>query len=205
MTKTTRTQLVCAALCALCALCAMSCNWTGETVIEPPESSGGSRPLHLQPPRPEPDTSIDPAEALPLCQAAARREAERIARAREAALDGGAPVVARTAPTGPLISSEAVRTVVLRELGAIARCQHDAMLGDDPHAGRMVVRFVIGPTGAVLAAAVQSASIENRYQRQCIVNAVRHWQFPPPENQGIVTVSYPFQLQEAVSIDTTAP
>lgn len=179
---------------ALIAACCASCTLTGETVVEPPQSSGGSQPFHLRLPRPEPNTSIDPREALPLCESVSRSVTEQLARERAAALDGGGPTPEAPPPDGVLLSPASIRQVVLRELGSVSECYENSQLGEEPHVGRTVIRFVIGPTGAVLAAGVQSSSINNRYQRQCLVNAVRHWQFPPPASRGVVTVSYPFTL-----------
>ena len=62
--------------------------------------------------------------------------------------------------------------------------------------GRVVTRFLIGPTGAVASATVQSSDLGDGRVESCIANAVRRWTFPQPEGGGIVRVSYPFLLHQ---------
>ena len=62
--------------------------------------------------------------------------------------------------------------------------------------GRVAVKFIISPTGAVQTAAMASSSLGNAKAEQCIVNAVRRWTFPSPEGGGIVVVTYPFVLEQ---------
>ncbi len=57
-------------------------------------------------------------------------------------------------------------------------------------------RFVVGPTGAVLAATIESTTVSSRYMQQCLVNANRSWTFEAPEAGGVVTISYPFNFAQ---------
>jgi len=106
------------------------------------------------------------------------------------------PLVRASPPTiTGLLSPEAIRRVVLRNLGQLAHC-HEQGLAQNPNAsGRVTVRFVIGATGTVADAGVAASSYPNPGVGQCFANAVRRWQFPAPEGGGVVTVSYPFNLQ----------
>ena len=61
----------------------------------------------------------------------------------------------------------------------------------------MAVKFIIAPTGEVQTAGVDSSDLDNEEVEECIVAAVRCWTFPPPEDGGIVVVTYPFILQTA--------
>ncbi|MEZ4408917.1 MAG: TonB family protein [Polyangiales bacterium] len=96
-----------------------------------------------------------------------------------------------------LLSPEAIRRVVLRNLGQVNRCYEQGLATSPNIAGRVVVRFVIGGTGTVIGSSVADSSIAVPSVGECIANAVRRWQFPAPEGNGVVTVNYPFNLQPA--------
>ncbi len=93
-----------------------------------------------------------------------------------------------------LLSPEAIRRVVLRNLGQVAHCHEQGLAQNPMLEGRVVVRFIIGGTGTVMGSGVvENVSVPN--VGTCIANAVRRWQFPSPEGGGTVTVNYPFNLQ----------
>ena len=57
--------------------------------------------------------------------------------------------------------------------------------------------FTIAGTGHVLAALVRESSVGSLPVERFIVEAVRRWEFPKPENGGLVVVHYPFVLVAA--------
>jgi len=94
-----------------------------------------------------------------------------------------------------LLSPEAIRRVVLRNLGQVAHC-HEQGLAQNPNLeGRVVIRFIIGGNGTVMGSNVADSNLGVPSVGTCIATAVRRWQFPSPEGGGIVTVNYPFNLQ----------
>jgi pSer/pThr/pTyr-binding forkhead associated (FHA) protein len=110
---------------------------------------------------------------------------------------GTAGPTVRAAPPdiSGLLSPEAIRRVVLRNLGQVNHC-HEQGLAQNPNAaGRVTVRFVIGGTGSVMGSGVAGSTYPIASVGDCIANAVRRWQFPAPEGGGVVTVNYPFNLQ----------
>jgi TonB family protein len=96
------------------------------------------------------------------------------------------------------MSPEAIRRVVLRNIGQITHC-HEQGLAQNPQVeGRVTVRFVIGSDGTVVVSQpVQNVSVAS--VGHCIAEAVRRWQFPRPEGDGVVTVNYPFTLEPPVN------
>ncbi|MDO9017714.1 MAG: AgmX/PglI C-terminal domain-containing protein [Deltaproteobacteria bacterium] len=103
------------------------------------------------------------------------------------------------------LSPEAIRRVVLRNLGQVQHCHEQALAQNPSAAGRVTVRFVIGGNGRVQASAVAASSYPVASAPQCIANAVRRWQFPTPEGGGLVTVTYPFTLTAGDSEASNAP
>jgi hypothetical protein len=108
------------------------------------------------------------------------------------------PIARAQAPTvDGQIPQEAIRRVVVRNIGQVNRCYEQGLNLSPTAAGRVTVRFVIAGGGAVLAACVAQNELGVASVGDCIANAVRRWQFPVPEASGPVTVSYPFMLQPA--------
>jgi hypothetical protein len=95
------------------------------------------------------------------------------------------------------MSPDSIRRVVLRNIGQINHCYEQGLAVNPNASGRVVVRFVIGSDGTVLAAAVASDSLGMPVVSQCMSNAVRRWSFPAPATVGTVNVSYPFNLMPA--------
>jgi TonB family protein len=91
------------------------------------------------------------------------------------------------------LSAEVIRRVVNRHLNEVRFC-----FEQEPNArslrGRVQVRFVIAPSGAVQTVAVTSSTITSRRLGNCIMSAVRRWTFPTPEPGQSVVVSYPFDF-----------
>ncbi len=98
--------------------------------------------------------------------------------------------------TEGLLSPEAIRRVVLRNLGQVRHCHEQGLEQNATVAGRVVIRFVIGADGAVMGAGVAESSLALPSVASCIASAARRWTFPAPVG-GIVTVVYPFTLQAA--------
>ncbi|MFO0652554.1 MAG: AgmX/PglI C-terminal domain-containing protein [Polyangiales bacterium] len=94
-----------------------------------------------------------------------------------------------------LLSPEAIRRVVLRNLGQVNHCHEQGLATNPNAAGRVTVRFVIGGSGSVMGSGVAGSTYPIQSVGDCIANAVRRWQFPAPEGGGVVTVNYPFNLQ----------
>ena len=95
------------------------------------------------------------------------------------------------------IPQEAIRRVVLRNLGQVNRCYEQGLSQNPSAQGRVAVRFVIAGGGAVLAAGVAEDGLHMPSVSACIAGAVRRWTFPVPESSGPVTVTYPFSLMPA--------
>lgn len=109
-------------------------------------------------------------------------------RARTPILRGG------TVTANGGLSREAIRRVVRRHLNEVRFCYEQALQSRPDIEGRVAVRFFIAPSGAVQAAVVGQSTVGNQRVEHCIVNSVRRWTFPQPDNGGVVSVTYPFLL-----------
>jgi TonB family protein len=95
------------------------------------------------------------------------------------------------------LSKEVIRRVIQRHLNEVRFCYEQALSAQPALSGRVQVKFVISPSGAVPAANVESSTLGAARAEQCIAQAVRRWAFPAPDGGGVVIVSYPFVLQTA--------
>ena len=94
------------------------------------------------------------------------------------------------------LSKETIRRVIHRNLSQVRFCYEQALQGKPDLQGRVAVRFIIGPSGDVKVAAVAASDVHDARVESCISSAVQRWSFPAPEGGGIVSVTYPFVLQQ---------
>ena len=93
------------------------------------------------------------------------------------------------------LSTEAVRGVVHQHIDEVDRCFHIAGPGRAAPYGQRTLTFVISPHGKVQSAFIKEpAATPWREVDQCLKRVALGWRFPRPQGNGIVIVSYPFQL-----------
>jgi TonB family protein len=94
------------------------------------------------------------------------------------------------------LSKEVIRRIIHRHINEVRFCYEQELNQRPDLQGRVSVKFIISPTGAVQTAALAASTISNGKVEQCVVEAVRRWTFPSPEGGGIVVVTYPFVLEQ---------
>ena len=94
------------------------------------------------------------------------------------------------------LSKEVIRRVIHAHLNEVRHCYEQALVGRPDLAGRVAVKFIIAPTGAVQMTFVAQSDLGNHAVDACIAGAVGRWTFPAPEGGGVVVVNYPFVLQQ---------
>jgi TonB family protein len=94
------------------------------------------------------------------------------------------------------LSKEVIRRTIHRNLNQVRFCYEQALQVRPDIQGRVAVRFIIGATGEVKVAAIESSSIGDARVESCISSAVKRWTFPAPDGAGIVAVTYPFVLEQ---------
>jgi len=102
----------------------------------------------------------------------------------------------------PVVDTRAAvrRAVVDTVRGYLPRVKgcYERVLKHDPEAeGKVVVRFVVKPDGAVASADMTSDTMAYPAVSECVVGEVRTWSFPPPSDGKAITVSYPFVFTSA--------
>jgi hypothetical protein len=94
------------------------------------------------------------------------------------------------------LSKETIRRVIHRRLNEVRFCYEQGLQARPDLQGRVAVRFIIGPSGIVQQAAVASSDVSDAKVQKCIADVVQRMTFPAPEGSGIVSVTYPFVLEQ---------
>lgn len=104
-------------------------------------------------------------------------------------------VVPGTAEVRGSLDKEIIRRIIRRHLNEVKFCYERELVKNSALSGRVMIQFTISGTGAVVASAVQSSTMNNPTVEMCIAQSVRRWEFPKPQGGGIVVVTYPFVLK----------
>lgn len=93
------------------------------------------------------------------------------------------------------LSKEVIKRVIRRHINEVRFCYEQELNQRPDLEGRVAIRFIIAPDGAVQSAAVAESTMGSGRVDGCIADAVRRWTFPAPDGGGIVVVTYPFTFQ----------
>lgn len=96
-----------------------------------------------------------------------------------------------------LLQKEAIRRAIQPHLNEVRYCYEQALQARPDLQGRVVARFIIGPTGEVKMAAATPSDATLTEVANCIAGKVRQWHFPSPPGGGLVSIQYPFALELA--------
>ena len=94
------------------------------------------------------------------------------------------------------LSKESIRRTIRQNLAQVRFCYEQALQAKPDLQGRVAVKFIIGPSGAVQMAAIGESTLRDPQVELCIAGKVKTWNFSAPEGSGIVSVTYPFVLEQ---------
>lgn len=105
------------------------------------------------------------------------------------------------------LSKAAIQETIRAHASAVKGCYEKAVRESPGLHGKLVVRFVIGQSGAVKSAEAATVELSGPSPKStlpemakragdqvssCVISAVKGWRFPAPSGGGEVTVAYPF-------------
>ncbi len=99
-------------------------------------------------------------------------------------------------PTRGSLDKAVIRRVIRANMTAVVLCYESALVDDPTLEGRVTIRFIIGPDGAVDNALVHDSEVDAPRMEACVTRAIRQMRFPAPEGDGIVIVNYPFMFTD---------
>lgn len=92
------------------------------------------------------------------------------------------------------LSKEDIRRAINRNINAVRACFESAIARNPDCENKITVRFAIDPRGRVASAEQVGQSRADRKHEQCVLDAVKAMEFPAPEGDGYVIVTYPFYV-----------
>lgn len=93
------------------------------------------------------------------------------------------------------IDADAIEAAMLAHRDEFRRCYEKEINADHPaRGGRVGTNFVIGSTGHVTHASVESTSLNIEGTESCIIAVIKRIEFPIPRGAGVVQVAYPFKF-----------
>jgi Protein kinase domain len=106
------------------------------------------------------------------------------------------PPTVPAAPPQGYLEAQVITQVISQNDAEITLCFEGALKRGQGLSGRVSVRFLIGPDGAVISSELDQSTLGDHPAETCIVNAVRGLRFPKPQGGGVVSVIFPFLLSE---------
>jgi TonB family protein len=177
--------LGCLAVLVIGAIVAVAVVWYGRSRVEEGVLETTAAPA---PPGP-----IEEIAAEEIAPADAESGGEPVESAVEA--QGKAQRPKPKAGKGELDEGE-IKKVISKNLGRFRYC-YDRELHPSPTLkGKVVVRFVIAPSGNVTKASIASSSLGNKNVEACVLKVAGSLVFPKPEG-GSVVASYPLVFAPA--------
>jgi len=92
-------------------------------------------------------------------------------------------------------SQSAIQKTVSSESRRLKRLYEEWLKRDPALSGRLTVKFVILPSGAVSNVSVVKSTTSNAEFDEMVLRYIRRWQFPMVEGAGPVEVVYPFVFE----------
>lgn len=105
-----------------------------------------------------------------------------------------AGVIPGQVTTKGFLDKEIIRRVVRLHMNEVKYCYDRQLVTKPGLGGRISVQFIISGTGQVISSFVQSTTMNDARVESCVVDAIKRWPFPKPNNAGIAIVSYPFNF-----------
>lgn len=96
-----------------------------------------------------------------------------------------------SAPVSAL-TVERIGSTVRHHTSDVRACYVHALTLRPALSGQLVVRFTVEASGVVSAVRIERDTVGDRSMNECVLAAVRGWQFP--RGAEAETVSYPFQF-----------
>ena len=101
------------------------------------------------------------------------------------------PRLSQVKGTGEL-SKDEIQRVITAHVGEIQYCYEKQLRQNSGLAGRVVLEWVIAPSGAIGVVKVATSSLASAEATKCMMDRVKTWKFPKPRGNGGVTITYPF-------------
>lgn len=90
------------------------------------------------------------------------------------------------------LDREIIQRVIRENRRGVVACYNQELQRDPDLEGRVVVAFVIAPSGQVAGASIRESTLNSPSVEDCVARRFRQMRFPEPRGGGTVNVNYPF-------------
>lgn len=90
------------------------------------------------------------------------------------------------------LPKKVIKRYIARKMGAIKACYQKGLQGNPGLQGKVRVKFLIMPTGAIAGAKIQDSGLNSPMVENCIISNIKTWKFPRAKGGGSTKVLYPF-------------
>ena len=104
-------------------------------------------------------------------------------------------------PPAGRLDATSIRSTIREQMGQFRFCFEWQLHRHPELAGRVTMRFVIGPDGTVTEATIADDALGDPTVLRCFQGIVGRMRFPAPEEGGNVTVNYPFVLSGSPEVE----
>jgi TonB family protein len=95
------------------------------------------------------------------------------------------------------LDKNVIKRVISSHLAEVRYCYERELVRTPGLAGKVVVKFTIGPDGLVQTAMVSTSDLGNAAVEKCLAKRAATWVFPRVKGGGVVEVNYPFVFKVA--------
>lgn len=95
------------------------------------------------------------------------------------------------------LDRDQIAAVINRNQGQMTYCYEQGLKDSPGIKGRVSIAFVIGGTGSVKSANIDSTSLNAKQVEDCLLMRLKTFKFPVPEGGVDVQVKYPFRFERA--------
>ncbi len=96
------------------------------------------------------------------------------------------------------LSPNEIDATIHKHRDEVDKCYVDEVDEDEKGKGAVTVEFVIDLTGDVVAASLESSTIEHTELEKCLIEELREWTFPTPLGESAVITSHSFKLGPSI-------
>lgn len=92
----------------------------------------------------------------------------------------------------PALDQSVIKDVIVSHMPAIKYCYNQELKKDPDLAGKVVIKFTVGPKGTVTRTEVKETTLKNKDVESCMVTEIKAWIFPEPRRGESVDIAFPF-------------
>lgn len=100
---------------------------------------------------------------------------------------------------------ETIRKYIRSHVAPIRECYEQGLRKLSGLEGKVVVSFLVSPTGKVVQSTVKETTLHDAVVEQCVLDKVNRWSFAAPSDGNSISVTYPFVFAQPPPVAALEP